>query len=475
MNEVHPNKLHGSLGVGAIVLMVVATAAPLAVMVANAPMIIMLGNGVAAPADTLIATVIMYLFTIGFIAMSKHINNAGAFYAYIQKGLGRSIGLGSATLAVISYALILIAIETLVGQTLAETINDFFKIALPWWVYSLAAAGTIGFLGYRDIELSSKFLGLALTLEILAVIIIDSAILSDKSIMKLEPSAFQWKSLTSGAPGLGILFAIFSFVGFESTVIFREEAKDPERTIPRATYTAIIMIGAFYIISIWCAVTGIGASNIESYAHTHGATMYLALAESYMGGVFMDIIKALLISSLFACALSLHNIVVRYTYTLGRFGVLDNRFSNVHPVYGSPHFSSSWVTVCCVITLIVFATIGADPVGQIYPWAAMAGTLGYMVILGLTCGAVVMFFSRQRNTESLWKTHLAPSCGLIGILACLWVCISNFPDLIGGDNANSVSLMIVCFLIAMFILGFSAAERFRLRYPVRYEALRELA
>jgi len=92
-------------------MMVVATAAPLTVMVANTPLMVSMGNGVAAPVDALIATVIMFLFTVGFVAMSKYINNAGAFYAFIQKGLGRSIGLGSATLAVVSYALILVAVQ----------------------------------------------------------------------------------------------------------------------------------------------------------------------------------------------------------------------------------------------------------------------------------------------------------------------------------------------------------------------------
>lgn len=91
--------LKGSLGVTSIVLMVVATAAPLTVMVANTPLIISMGNGAGAPFDALVATTVMLLFTIGFVTMSKYIKNAGAFYAYIQKGLGRTVGLGSATMA----------------------------------------------------------------------------------------------------------------------------------------------------------------------------------------------------------------------------------------------------------------------------------------------------------------------------------------------------------------------------------------
>ena len=189
----------------------------------------------------------------------------------------------------------------------------------------------------------------------------------------------------------------------------------------------------------------------------------------------MDVMQVLLITSLFACALSLHNIVVRYKYTLGRFGVLSARFSSVHPKHGSPHISSALLSVGCLLAFIVLIAIGADPATQIYAWGAMAGTLGYMVILSLTCAAVVMFFHRQGGRRSLWKTLVAPTGGLLGILACLWVALTNLPDLIGGDSAKGVSIFVVIFLLATFAFGFLLAEHFRVRRPVRYEALRQLA
>ena len=473
--EVEKAKLKGSLGVTPIVMMVVATAAPLTVMVANTPLMISIGNGVSAPVNALIATVIMLLFTVGFVAMSKYITNAGAFYAFIQKGLGRSIGLGSATLAVVSYAMILVALQSFIGYAIAEALNGMLNINVPWWVYSLLIVGVIAYLGYRDIELSSKFLGVALVLEIAVVLLVNLAVLWDKGPMGMEPAAFEFANIISGSPGLGILFAIFSFIGFESTVIYREEARDPDRTIPRATYTAVLLIGVFYVVSMWFAVSAIGQENITTFSEAHGADMYLAIAEHYFGVIFMDLVQVLLITSLFACALSLHNIVVRYKYTLGRFGVLSNRFASVHPEPGSPHFSSAALSVFSVVAFAILVATGADPAAEIYAWGAMAGTLGYMVILSLTCAAVVVFFRRERATGQVWTALVAPIGGLLGILGCLWVAVSSLPDLIGGDNAITVSILVVLFLICTFAFGFWISERFRARQPIRYEALRQLA
>ncbi|WP_437882950.1 APC family permease [Pseudomonas sp. LRF_L74] len=475
MGEVEKKKLQGSLGVAPIVMMVVATAAPLTVMVANTPLMVSMGNGVAAPVDAFIATVIMFLFTVGFVAMSKHITNAGAFYAFIQKGLGRSIGLGSATLAVASYAMILVALQGFIGYATADAINSLLHVDVPWWMYSFLAVGVIAYLGYRDIELSSRFLGIALVLEIAVVILVDIAVLWDKGPAGMEAASFEMASIVSGSPGLGILFAIFSFIGFESTVIYREEARDPDRTIPQATYTAVLLVGAFYVLSMWCAVSAIGQANITAFSETHGADMYLAITEHYFGVIFMDVMHVLLITSLFACALSLHNIVVRYKYTLGRFGVLSDRFSNVHPEHGSPHISSAALSIFSVVAFVILIVIGADPATEIYAWGAMAGTLGYMTILSLTCAAVVVFFRREKTTGQLWKTLIAPTGGLIGILGCLWVAVSNLPDLIGGDNAKTVSILVVLFMLCTFAFGFCIAERLRTRQPTRYEALRQLA
>ncbi|HEY0290669.1 MAG TPA: APC family permease [Pseudomonas sp.] len=467
--------LKGSLGVTSIVLMVVATAAPLTVMVANTPLIISMGNGAGAPFDALVATIVMLLFTIGFVTMSKYIKNAGAFYAYIQKGLGRTVGLGSATMALISYFLILIALQAYIGYALSDLVKNFVGLHIPWWVMSLAMIAVTGVLGYRHIELSTKFLGIALILEIGIVLLVNLSVFMDHGVAGMDTTPFHPSTIMAGSPGLGILFAIFSFIGFEATVIFREEARDPERTIPKATYLAVLIVGAFYVVSMWFEVIGFGAANVMKIATDHPGDMYLILTEQYLGKAFQDVMQVLLVTSLFACMLSLHNIVVRYQYVLGRYGVLHRNLGNVHPEHGSPHVSSATQTVASYVFLGLLIVLGMDPVTQIYAWGATTGTLGYMVILSLTCASVMVFFKRTQNDTRIWNTAIAPAGGLIGLLACLWIALSNLPSLVGGDNANSVAIGMVLVVVLSFVIGYVAAIAIRKGSPSRYELLKELA
>ncbi|WP_111895367.1 APC family permease [Acinetobacter sp. MB5] len=464
--------LSGSLGILSIVFMVIATAAPLTVMVAVTPLIITLGNGGGVVFDIMVATIIMLLFSVGFVAMSKYIDNAGAFYAFIQKGLGRSLGLGSASLAWVSYLFILIALEAYIGVAFSDLLKNFLGIEIPWWILSLLVISIVGYLGYRHIELSSKFLGVALVAEIAVVLIVDLLFFQKNGVTGLASSAFSMNVVSSGSIGLGIMFAIFGFIGFESTVIFREEAKDPQKTIPRATYLAVILVGLFYCLSTWCLVSIVGPDKIMAFTTQHGENTYLLVAEQYLGKFFSDIILVLLVTSLFACILSLHNVVVRYQYVLGKFGVLPSGLSKVHVKHNSPYMSSATQSVSSFVILGTLIFFQWDPVANIYTWGAMAGTLGYMFILSLTCISVVVFFLKNKE-GSLWKTFIAPMLGLLGLLFCLGMAIINLPALVGDSTivAKVVGLVLVC----TFCLGVLIANIMKIKSPQKFDRLKELA
>ena len=70
----------------------------------------------------------------------------------------------------------------------------------------------------------------------------------------------------TGSLGIAIMFAIASFIGFEATAVFRDEARDPQRTIPRATYTALILIGVFYTLSAWAVISAWGDTEAIAQA-----------------------------------------------------------------------------------------------------------------------------------------------------------------------------------------------------------------
>lgn len=467
--------LSGKLGVSAIVFMVIAQAAPLTVMVANSPLIISMGNGAAAPADAAIAGLIMLLFAVGFVAMSRYIGSSGAFYAYVQKGLGKTMGLGTASLALLSYFSILIGLEAYIGYAGAEFIRATTGFTVPWQLLSLGTIAVVGFLGFRDVELSAKFLGVALVLEIAVVLVINWGVVA-RGTGGGELVPFNVDIFLSGSPGLGILFAIFSFAGFEATAVYREEARDPQVTIPRATYASVILIGLLYVVSMWCEVVGIGVHSVAAVATAHPGDMYQMLASQLFGPGFAQIMQVLLLTSLFACVLSIHNVLVRYKYVLGRQSVLHAALARVHSRHGSPHVASlvqTGMSVAGITLLGIFG--GLDPVTQIYAWGATSGTVGYMAILLMTSLSIIVFFQRNPLDRRIWNVRIAPVLTLIGLFACLAIAIANLPSLIGGDTAKIAARVIIVVNVLTFGIGIGMAIVIRRRSPLRFARLSELA
>ncbi|MFE2043752.1 APC family permease [Streptomyces sp. NPDC059477] len=460
-------KLHRGLGVGSIVFMVVAAAAPLAVVTASVPIIISVSGSTAAPQFFLLATIILALFSVGFTAMSRYVPNAGAFYSYIQSGLGRHVGVGAAALALGSYGVMLVGLYAYLGVATTKLLSDM-HMGVPWWTSAIGWVLIVGFLGYRDIELSSKVLGLLLVAETLAVVVVNIGIISHGgqggfSSAPLSPSEFA-----TGAPSLGLMFAFFCFIGFEATAVFRNEARDPDRTIPRATYIAVLFIGVFYAIAAWTVVQGLGIGDAVEKASGEPESVVQNLAVTYVSPILTDVIQVLLVTSFFACVLSFHNVITRYQFTLAVKGLLPRAMAEVDEKHRTPSRSSLAFTAVSLTAMVAVAVLGWDPIAQIYLWFSGASTLGLIALMAMTSLAVIVFFLTKARRPSLWHAVIAPGLAFIGLVVIMVLVIKNF-GLLVGSTTNAIVLGGVITLT--FASGIAVAERLRRTRPDRYEAL----
>lgn len=166
-SESHGHALKRTLGTWSIIFMVLAAAAPLTAATGVLPLSILFSANSAAPFYFLVTVAMLALFSVGYTAMSRTVENAGAFYAYIEAGLGRTVGNAAAMLALGAYSLTVLALTAYAGpfaSQLAATFTAWDNS--PWWLWSLICWAVLMFLGYRDIELSSKVLSVLLVLEV---------------------------------------------------------------------------------------------------------------------------------------------------------------------------------------------------------------------------------------------------------------------------------------------------------------------
>ncbi|MGY4712192.1 APC family permease [Mycolicibacterium sp. CBM1] len=430
--------------------MVVAAAAPLTVIGGNMPLAMGLGNGAGAPMGFVIAALVLLVFSVGFVTMTPYVPEAGAFFSYVTVGLGERMGKGIAVVALIAYTAIQIGIYGYIGWAISDTVTHYQGPVIPWPVYSFAVLAIVAVLGYRHIELSAKVLGVALALEIGVVVILDVVMVAKPgpagiTLMSFDPAVF-----THGTLGIAVLFALTGFIGFEATAVFRDEARDPERTIPIATYAAVIIIGAFYAITVWAFVVAIGPDQVTAVAEKTLAgdgNMLLDTTGDMLGTLGRDVVNVLLLTSLFACVLSFHNVIARYQFVLAGKGLLPGRLARVHDDHASPAFSSVVQTGTATIIVGVLAVLGIDPLVGVFGSMAGIATVGMVVLMLTTSIAVLAFFLRQRThaTGRTWATRIAPSLVVLGLLASLWLVLSNFTLVTGGSATLSTILAAIPF------------------------------
>lgn len=468
MSESHVNTAlrKNALGVAGIVFLVLAAVAPLTGTIVVAGLAIALGNGGGTPMSFLIVAVVLLLFAVGYAQMSKQLVNAGGFYAFVVKGLGRPGGLVAGLIATLGYNFFVVGTIGTSGFFMQIVIADLTGFNLHWYVWGLASIVVSFLMGRRGIDFSSKILGVALVLEVLMLVVFNVSVLVQTGY---DVAAFSPSAVFAGSLPIGLLLAATGFLGFEATALFGEEARDPQKTIPRATYAAIILIGVILAWTTWSVVsaTGVAQAQDEALAHLEGGDLIFALAQQYLGGPAVVLMQVLLLVSLFAAMLAFHNAATRYLFALGRARILPSALARTRE-NGAPQFAGIVQAGFAAVVALCFALAGVDPITSLVPAMLGFGTLSLIVLQGLAALSVIVAFRRQRDPRFI-ATFIAPGIGFIGLLCIAVLAFLNF-DIVAGSDALAVNLLPLLLLLAL-VGGLAYAAYLRSRKPQVYASL----
>ncbi|MGH3277865.1 MAG: APC family permease [Trebonia sp.] len=455
-----------ALGVVGIVFLVLAAVAPLTGIVVVASLAIALGNGGGTPVSFFLVAVVLLFFAVGYAQMSRQLANAGGFYAFVVKGLGRTGGLVAGLIATLGYNFFVVGTIGTSGffmQTIIAQLTGFNLYWYAWGFLSIAACFVLARVG---VDFSSRVLGVSLVLETLILVVFDISVLARTGY---SFSVFTPGTIASGSLPIGLLLAATGFLGFEATALFSEEAKRPLRTIPRATYTAIIVIALVLGVTTWAVVSATGVARAQQTALDHQASgdLIFSLATTYLGRVLTNIMMVLLLVSLFAAMLAFHNSASRYLYSLGRARVLPRVLARTRPT-GAPQVAGLVQAAFAAVVAGIFAAAGADPIAALVPAMLGFGTLGVLVLQALAALSIIVHFRRARDPR-WWSTFIAPGIGLLGLLSIVILAIINF-DIVAGSDAFAVQLLPLL-LVAALVGGILYGAYLKRARPTVHEAL----
>ncbi|WP_081998212.1 APC family permease [Sinomonas humi] len=463
------------LGVASVTMMIIAASAPLTVLAGGVTTTFAVTGLLGVPLSYLILGAVLAIFAVGYAAMSRHVTNAGAFYAYVAQGISRPAGVGASLVALMSYNLMQVGIYGLFGFTVSSLLSSRFGLNVPWWIPVIICIAVVAVLGVNRVDLSAKVLGGLVALEFLVVIVYDvvSFAVAPEGVTAapLSPSSLF-------LPGVGAVlsFGIAAFMGFESAAIYSEEAKDPRRTIPRATYTAVAVIAVFYAVSSWAMAIGTGPSQLFDAAGKQGPDLVFTFLSGHVGQLIADIAQVLFCTSLFAALVSFHNAVARYFFSLGRERVIP-AWLEATSRHGAPKAGSLVQTGIAVVVTVGFAIAGngADPLYPVltmFTWLTNAGAMGLVLLMAIVSAAVIGFFRRRRHlAQGTWSAVVAPAIGAVALAVVFGLIVANFDVLLGQTESTPVSFILPALIIVPGVVGIFWALRLRRAKPALYQRI----
>src|SRR5580658_6459733 len=272
-----------------------------------------------------------------FVALSlnefaRRTTNSGSMYSYAMSGLGFTGG--SMCGWCLLWAYLFIGLAGTTGFTyFAQTLLQMVHVNMPPVFLFVLCLGTCFFIAYKDIKVST-LITLGLEAFSIAFIMLLAVIVLGHKHFAIDTTQFSMKGTSLLTLGMGVVVAIFSLVGFESSTAFGEEAVNPLKTIPRSVIWSLVITATFFVFITYVEVQGTAGYTTTLDKIDAPLTV---LAQMYGVSWLGPITSIGAMVSFFALASSCMNAGARVMYAMGRHNFFPENTSYAHSKHGTPH------------------------------------------------------------------------------------------------------------------------------------------
>ncbi len=337
-----------------------------------------------------VATIALIIVGLNMSTLASRFSAAGSFFVFISRSLGPMMG------GLTGWALILAYIGTAMALLagLAIFINNMlapFGVSISPIISYVVFGFLAWYLAYRDVKLSSR---ISLIIEAISVTVITILVFTVVG-KHYSPSVVYAQAGISEAPfkGMfeGVVLAIFSFVGFESSVTLGKETRDPTKNIPRAVMGSMLFAGMFFTmmaIAMIIAYKGNAAGFGSDSAPLETLLNYLNLSK------LSAPVYAIASLSLFACVLASINAGSRLLFSMGRYQFVHRSMGLVHTKHQTPHMA---VTISAVLAILGPVALLGQGAMNTYGITGTIATFGFIFVYFLISVSAPIYLARRKS------------------------------------------------------------------------------
>ena len=379
-------------------------------------------------------------------------------------------GVAAALMALLAYESFQVATYGALGPSIQAEAAAHLHVHWPWWAWAAVIWALVAGLGLARVEIAGRVLAVLTAAEIIIVVAEAIAGLASPAGGHLDAGALSPATLTSAGFGtIGVLAVIagLAFVGFEQSPVLGEEARNPRRTIPAATYTALAAIAVLYAAAAWAMEAHAGRAHVAAAAASQGPGLLYGLSSS---GALAQSAQLLFITSLFAAALAYHNVTWRYMFALSREGVLPAALSRTSRT-SIPRAASLTQSASALAVIAVFAAARWPAMTGLFFGGGAEGGLGVMILLAITSAAVIRYFDIHPGGESTWARMTAPALSALLLAGAVALAILHYGTLLGTGPGNPAAWLLPSAYGAAAAGGLCWGVFLRARRPAVYRKI----
>jgi APA family basic amino acid/polyamine antiporter len=250
------------------------------------------------------------------------------------------------------------------------------------------------------------------------------------------------------ALGVGLIAVSFTYGGYQQSINFGGEVKEPGRVIPRGISYGITLIILLYLSLNFVYVKVIGFENLKT-----ADSIAAILVHHLFGPIGENILRVLMFISVLAYVNVLMMSNPRVMYAMSDEGILPAVFKKKTKKHDVMLYSLTAFSLVIIITLLFSGTVEK--------------IINYSIFLdsiGMSTSAATIFILRRRKVGEqgdIYRMRFFPFLPLIFILAYIAVATSIVLD--DPGSAGYGVLIFGCFFVLYFAVRFTQAIRRKAR------------
>jgi amino acid transporter len=201
-----------------------------------------------------------------------------------------------------------------------------------------------------------------------------------------------------------LLLLSFAYAGFETALIPAAEMKEPQKHIPAALGSGLLVCIGVYALVQFVVVATVGTGMVERPLS--------AVASLLVGSKGAALITAAAMISIYGSVSAMVLATPRLTYSMAESGEFPALFATVHPRFKTPHIS---IAIFGALTLLLAAT-------GTFRWLMTLASGAVIVIYSAVCASLIVLRKRGPQAEAMRipaGSLIACACLVIAVILLL--------------------------------------------------------